>query len=215
MPGRLRKFGFCAPVLPLLHPQIVLAQSSSEPAPPTPSSKSEMLPPLTVEAPPRSSKPRHAAKQAARKPSVTPPNPAPAAASTAATSGAPDIGYGPAPVQHMASQITVSGEELNARPVTRPGEVLEAVPGLIVTQHSGEGKANQYFLRGYNLDHGTDLAICGRRRAGQHAHPRARPGLCRPELADAGDDRLAGRSARARISPTRAISARPATCTSA
>ena len=41
----------------------------------------------------------------------------------------------------------------------RPGEVLEAVPGLIVTQHSGEGKANQYFLRGYNLDHGTDLAI--------------------------------------------------------
>jgi outer membrane receptor protein involved in Fe transport len=43
--------------------------------------------------------------------------------------------------------------------VTRPGEILEAVPGLIVTQHSGEGKANQYFLRGYNLDHGTDLAI--------------------------------------------------------
>jgi hypothetical protein len=59
----------------------------------------------------------------------------------------------------MASALTVSGEELNARPFTRPGEVLEAVPGLIVTQHSGEGKANQYFLRGYNLDHGTDLAI--------------------------------------------------------
>nr|GAJ34361.1 outer membrane receptor proteins, mostly Fe transport [Bradyrhizobium sp. DOA9] len=59
----------------------------------------------------------------------------------------------------MASEITVSGEEINARPFTRPGEVLEAVPGLIVTQHSGEGKANQYFLRGYNLDHGTDLAI--------------------------------------------------------
>ena len=37
--------------------------------------------------------------------------------------------------------------------------MLEAVPGLIVTQHSGEGKANQYFLRGFNLDHGTDLAI--------------------------------------------------------
>jgi len=59
----------------------------------------------------------------------------------------------------MASQMTVTGEELNARPVTRPGEILEAVPGLIVTQHSGEGKANQYFLRGYNLDHGTDMAI--------------------------------------------------------
>ena len=55
--------------------------------------------------------------------------------------------------------MTVSGATLNTRPVTRPGELLEAVPGLIVTQHSGEGKANQYFLRGYNLDHGTDLAI--------------------------------------------------------
>jgi outer membrane receptor protein involved in Fe transport len=59
----------------------------------------------------------------------------------------------------MASQLTLTGDELNARPVTRPGEILEAVPGLIVTQHSGEGKANQYFLRGYNLDHGTDMAI--------------------------------------------------------
>ncbi|WP_041748072.1 TonB-dependent receptor [Bradyrhizobium cosmicum] len=59
----------------------------------------------------------------------------------------------------MASELTVSGEAVNARPFTRPGEALEAVPGLIVTQHSGEGKANQYFLRGYNLDHGTDLAI--------------------------------------------------------
>ena len=59
----------------------------------------------------------------------------------------------------MASQTQATGEELNARPVTRPGEILEAAPGLIVTQHSGEGKANQYFLRGYNLDHGTDMAI--------------------------------------------------------
>jgi hypothetical protein len=55
--------------------------------------------------------------------------------------------------------MRVSGEELLSRPVTRPGEILEAAPGLVVTQHSGEGKANQYFLRGFNLDHGTDLAI--------------------------------------------------------
>jgi hypothetical protein len=48
---------------------------------------------------------------------------------------------------------------VNAVPFLRPGEALEAVPGLIVTQHSGEGKANQYFLRGFNLDHGTDLSI--------------------------------------------------------
>ena len=58
-----------------------------------------------------------------------------------------------------ASEVRISGEQLNARPASRVGEVLEGVPGLIVTQHSGEGKANQYFLRGFNLDHGTDLAI--------------------------------------------------------
>jgi hypothetical protein len=58
-----------------------------------------------------------------------------------------------------ASEQRISGETLNTRPVTRPGEILEAVPGLIVTQHSGEGKANQYFLRGFNLDHGTDISI--------------------------------------------------------
>ena len=40
----------------------------------------------------------------------------------------------------------------------RPGEELETVPGLVISQHSGEGKANQYYLRGFNLDHGTDLA---------------------------------------------------------
>ena len=58
-----------------------------------------------------------------------------------------------------ASAGTITGAAINSRPVTRPGEVLEAVPGLIVTQHSGEGKANQYFLRGFNLDHGTDIAL--------------------------------------------------------
>jgi hypothetical protein len=57
-----------------------------------------------------------------------------------------------------ASQGTVNGVLLQDIPLLRPGEVLETVPGLIVTQHSGDGKANQYFLRGYNLDHGTDLA---------------------------------------------------------
>ena len=43
------------------------------------------------------------------------------------------------------------------RPITREGELLETVPGMIVTQHSGDGKANQYFIRGFNLDHGTDF----------------------------------------------------------
>jgi hypothetical protein len=57
-----------------------------------------------------------------------------------------------------ASQGAVRAELLKSRPALRPGEVLEFVPGLIVTQHSGDGKANQYFLRGFNLDHGTDFA---------------------------------------------------------
>ncbi len=57
-----------------------------------------------------------------------------------------------------ANQGTVRREQLQNRPLLRPGEVLETVPGVIITQHSGDGKANQFFLRGFNLDHGTDLA---------------------------------------------------------
>ena len=57
-----------------------------------------------------------------------------------------------------ASQGTITRKELQLRPVYRVGQLLEAVPGLIVTVHSGEGKANQYLIRGYNLDHGTDIA---------------------------------------------------------
>src|ERR1051325_10016365 len=56
-----------------------------------------------------------------------------------------------------ASQGRVGARTLRARPLSREGEVLENVPGLIVTQHSGDGKANQYFVRGFNLDHGTDF----------------------------------------------------------
>ena len=58
-----------------------------------------------------------------------------------------------------ANEGTVLKRQLDQRTVYRPGELLETVPGLIVTQHSGEGKANQYFARGFNLDHGTDLRI--------------------------------------------------------
>ena len=60
---------------------------------------------------------------------------------------------------NSANEGTVLKRQLNQRTVYRPGELLETVPGLIVTQHSGEGKANQYFARGFNLDHGTDLRI--------------------------------------------------------
>ncbi len=56
-------------------------------------------------------------------------------------------------------QGTVTARRVETRPALRPGELLEYVPGVIITQHSGDGKANQYFLRGFNLDHGTDFAI--------------------------------------------------------
>jgi hypothetical protein len=56
-----------------------------------------------------------------------------------------------------ASEGTIGPEEIATRPILRPGELLEEIPGLVISQHSGEGKANQYYLRGFQLDHGTDL----------------------------------------------------------
>jgi hypothetical protein len=61
-------------------------------------------------------------------------------------------------IADSANAGTVGQKELAARTTYRPGEMLEAMPGLIASQHSGEGKANQFYLRGFNLDHGTDLA---------------------------------------------------------
>lgn len=58
-----------------------------------------------------------------------------------------------------AAEGIVFDTQLELRPVSRTAELLEFVPGLIATQHSGEGKANQYFVRGFNLDHGTDFAL--------------------------------------------------------
>jgi hypothetical protein len=62
-------------------------------------------------------------------------------------------------IADSGNQGTVGTTELQDRPILRSGEVLETVPGVIITQHAGGGKANQYFLRGFNLDHGTDFAI--------------------------------------------------------
>ncbi len=57
-----------------------------------------------------------------------------------------------------ASQGSITAKEVALRPIYRIGQLYETVPGLVVTVHSGEGKANQYLLRGFNLDHGTDFA---------------------------------------------------------
>jgi outer membrane cobalamin receptor len=59
---------------------------------------------------------------------------------------------------HASSQGVINSQIIENRPLLRPGEMLEYVPGMVVTQHSGDGKANQYFLRGFNLDHGSDFA---------------------------------------------------------
>ena len=143
-------------------PETQLPDTAS-PNPPSPARQGGVaLPTVTVTARPHP-KPRPA--RSSHPPPPSSPSPAPTVAAdagavnTAGGSGAPDVASGPAVAPSMASQMTVSGATLNTRPVTRPGELLEATPGLVVTQHSGEGKANQYFLRGYNLDHGTDLAI--------------------------------------------------------
>ncbi len=90
---------------------------------------------------------------------------APAAQAEEAIATAPEVeavvvfGRGEAKigVAHAASEGTISGSDLLVRPLLKTAELLEAVPGLIAAQHSGTGKANQYFLRGFNLDHGTDF----------------------------------------------------------
>ena len=58
-----------------------------------------------------------------------------------------------------ASEGAIGEADLKDLPLLRRGEIMETVPGMVVTQHSGDGKANQYFLRGFNLDHGTDFAF--------------------------------------------------------
>lgn len=118
------------------------------------------LPPVTVAAPDHQHPKRLARK---RPPKGGDPRNQPAArtdntAEGGAAAGAASVGSSTLQPT-AASAIRISGREVNAVPFSRPGEALEVVPGLIVTQHSGEGKANQYFLRGFNLDHGTDLAI--------------------------------------------------------
>ena len=60
-------------------------------------------------------------------------------------------------VTGSASQGEVAQAQFEYRPLSRNGELVEVIPGVLATQHSGSGKANQYFLRGYNLDHGTDF----------------------------------------------------------
>ncbi|MDQ3074388.1 MAG: TonB-dependent receptor [Pseudomonadota bacterium] len=92
-------------------------------------------------------------------------------------------------VANSANEGIVTGKQLEARTVYRPGELLEATPGLIVSQHSGEGKANQFYLRGFNLDHGTDLrttidGMLVNQRSHSHGQGWTDVNFLIPELAD-------------------------------
>ena len=116
-----------------------------------------------------------------------------------------------------ASAGVVGGVELSQRPILRQGELLEAVPGMIVTAHTSGGKANQYYLRGFNLDHGTDFATSVDGvpvNMGSHAHgqgymdlnwliPELVAGITfrkGPYYADAGDFSAAGNASIAYLS---------------
>lgn len=163
-----RRLALIAFLVPVLEPSAsaqpqstVVAAAPALAEPGDSSADPAALPAVTVQAPHRSVKPTPPLNRRPRRLASSQPRPNSIRSTqpAATSSGAPNVASGPVGQPNMASQMTVTGEELNERPVTRPGEILEAVPGLIVTQHSGEGKANQYFLRGYNLDHGTDMAI--------------------------------------------------------
>jgi len=64
----------------------------------------------------------------------------------------------PPPVTSSSEQI-IPGRDFELRPQGRPADILRLVPGLIINQHQGGGKAEQYLIRGFDADHGTDLAI--------------------------------------------------------
>ena len=126
-------------------------------------SQPDQLPPVTVTAP-NAAQPKRVARQkpsqhrgARSRTAVRSNQPVTAGGSGVSPGTSSDGAAGLQPT--AASAISFTGEQVNAVPFARVGEALEVVPGLIVTQHSGEGKANQYFLRGFNLDHGTDLSI--------------------------------------------------------
>jgi opacity protein-like surface antigen len=139
-----------APVLPTL-----ASPTSPVPSSPAPSAGGATLPAIQVTAGKRAKTPANKPQPARTATPVAPTAPVPV---SPYETGAPNVAGGAPVVPQLASQMTISGADLNARPVTRPGEILEAAPGLAVVMHADGGKANQYYLRGYNLDHGTDMA---------------------------------------------------------
>ena len=180
------------------------------------------------------SKPRSAYIASLTSPPCSRPSPCRPAATTTRTPQAhdPAAGRPPAPptraeqivvrgradslvgTAESASEGTVGAEQLEQRPLARPGEVLETVPGLIVTQHSGAGQGEPVLPARLQPRPRHRLRDRRRRRAGQPADPRPRPGLHRPELPDPRAGRARATSARASTTRTSATSPRRAASTS-
>jgi len=135
--------------------------SAQEPTLPSPTSPAETLPavpgeptlPPVIVRPPESS----AAESSGDGAPSTAPAPRPPAPTTLPSPASQGRAYDLLGQSTTASEGYFNQADIQNRPLLRPAEVLQLVPGMIVTQHSGSGKANQYFLRGYNLDHGTDF----------------------------------------------------------
>jgi hypothetical protein len=128
----------------------------ASPQPAAPSAKSETeptLPPVTVRPPEAEAPAETASRGAASAPQAYRPAANPFVPSPANEGRA----YNLLGQSSSASEGYFGQPDIVNRAILRPGEVLQLVPGMVVTQHSGSGKANQYFLRGYNLDHGTDF----------------------------------------------------------
>jgi outer membrane receptor protein involved in Fe transport len=105
-------------------------------------------PALSVQAPP----------QRQEQPAVSLPAPAPSTGGEEAAVLAPVIVTAPPPVS-ASSELIIPGKDFELRPQGRPADVLRYVPGLIMSQHQGGGKSEQYLLRGFDADHGTDVAL--------------------------------------------------------
>lgn len=89
---------------------------------------------------------------------VVPPPSSGSAPGEVTQSGASSLVLAQRPIS-AASSFAVRDREFNLRPIGSVQDILRVTPGLVVVQHSGGGKANQYFLRGFDIDHGTDLAL--------------------------------------------------------
>src|SRR5689334_7977872 len=89
------------------------------------------------------------------------PSPQPASASSFAPADPPPQQVnvrGSTPLR-SASEVVLRRDVLGIAPHRTGSDLLQVIPGVFITQHSGEGKAHQIFLRGFDASHGQDIEI--------------------------------------------------------